>query len=251
MAGIFHFRLKLLFFAILLLAVFQVRSQASSEVDEIIFKVYNQDFKEVPTKIQDLNRTSPQIAQYIKIDYLWWSMISNSTTQTDSFFLSELKSLNEKKSEDEDFSKLIYFIYQIRYENLRNKSFSKYLTIMKFHFFMDNINLSCLKNADSFVQSMFKLMDEVNGFMKYKFLYDNGLNSKVIIEKCRLSLQKIEIMSNSEYKSFDVIKTYLLAKIYKEIENDNQKASMKFTKLSNLFPGNAIFKQTLAECKKG
>lgn len=250
MAEILHFRLKLVFFVILLLSFFQVWSQTSSRVDEIIFKVYNQNFDEVPAKIEDLNKISPQIAQYIKIDYLWWSMISNSTTQTESIFLSELKSLTEKITEDKDFNQLIYFIYQIRYENFRNKSFSKYLTILKFHFFMENINFSCLKNADSFVQSMFILLYEMNEFMKYKFLSDSMFNTKINVEKCRLSLQKIENMSNPEIKSFDVVKTYFLAKIYNDIENDNQKARIKFTKLSNLFPENTIFKQALSEYKK-
>jgi hypothetical protein len=248
MAEKLHFRLKFLLFVLFLFSFIRVWSQTSLRVDEIIMKVYNQDFKDVPAKIEDLHRISPQIAQYIKIDYLWWSMIYKCTTQTESIFLSELKSLNEKDSDDEDFNRLIYFIYQIRYENLRNKSFSKYLTILKFHFFMESMHSNNSKNTDSFVQSMF---EEMNDFLKYKFLFDSGLNAKINNEKCHLILLKIENMSNSEYRSFDVVKTYLLAKIYKEIVNNNQNASIKFMKLSTLFPENTIFKQSLAECKKG
>jgi hypothetical protein len=57
-------------------------------------------------------------------------------------------------------------------------------------------------------------------------------------------------MYNSEYKSFDIVKTYLLAKIYFEIEGDKQKAFVKFTKLSSMFPKNTIFKQAVADCKR-
>ncbi|MDP3173645.1 MAG: hypothetical protein Q8M88_04340, partial [Phenylobacterium sp.] len=217
------------------------------EVDEIIFKVYNQDFNEVPEKIETLRKTSPQISQYIKIDYLWWKMISFYSNSNESEFIAELDELKDdnKIFEYQNYDRLIYFTYQIRYENLKDKKFSKYLTLLKFHFFMKTIDMNSTIESTSFVVCMFKLMNELDEFMKYKFLYDHGFNTKINLEKCSISLQRIENIHNYEYKSFDVVKTYLLAKIYLEIENDNQKALNKFQKLSKLFPGNNIFKLTV------
>lgn len=229
-----------------------LHSQPPVEVDEIINNIYNQNFKDVPFKIEILKKTSPQMAQYIKTDYLWWRMISSYSKSAESDFLTSLNSLNDKNygSKDEDYNKLIYFIYQIRYENLKNKSFSKYLTILKFHFFMENINSEEIRKSDSFVKSMFQLMTEFEVFMKYKFLNDHGFQTQKNKDKCRSSIDKIESIQNADYKSFDIFKTYLLGKIYLEIENNYQQAFIKFKKLSIMFPENKIFQKTIADFKK-
>lgn len=227
-------------------------SQPASEFDEIVFKIYNQNFNTVPAKIGKLKKTSPQIANYLQIDYLWWEMISFNCYANESEFIAALKGLNnpDKNGAYQVIDRLIYFTYQIRYENFKNRSFSKYLTMLKFHLFMENTDFRSMSNPDSFIISMFRLTDELNMYMKYQFLLDHGFSTKSSAEKCRLSLLKTERMFNPEYKSFDVVKTYLLAKIYLEIEKDNQKAFVKFRKLSILFPENIIFKKAVSDCKK-
>ncbi|MFA5329628.1 MAG: hypothetical protein WC384_17675 [Prolixibacteraceae bacterium] len=251
MKEIFPFYPKLLICILFLLPVKGLHSQTSAQFDDIVSEIYNQSFSAVPSKIEKLKTTSPQTANYLQIDYLWWNMISENSDANEAEFLRKLEDLNnsDKGSSFENFNKLIYFTYQIRYENLKNKSLSKYLTLLKFHFFMDHINLKKPQNPDAFTISMFGMMTELDTFMKYKFLTDHGFKTKNNLEKCQLSLQKIEGMSNLEYKSFDVVKTYLLAKIYLEIENDPRKALAKFTKLGNQFPQNTIFKQSISDCK--
>ncbi len=251
MKEIFPLYLKIFICLLFLLPFQNLYSQTSVQLDNIVFEIYNQNFTAVPSEIEKLKTTSPQTANYLQVDYLWWKMISTNSDANEAEFLNKLEALNnsDKGSSFGDFDKLIYFTYQIRYENLKNKSFSKYFTSLKFHFFMDNIDLKNLKNPDSFTISMFSLMTELDTFMKYKFLTEHGFKTKNNLEKCRQSLTKIEGSSNHEFKSFDVVKTYLLAKVYLEIENDPQKALSKFTKLENQFPNNSIFKQTISDCK--
>jgi hypothetical protein len=96
---------------------------------------------------------------------------------------------------------------------------------------------------------MFKMMNELDKFMEYKFINGIRVKTQSNQEKCRQTLTKIEEMTNSEYRAFDIAKTYILAKIYYEIENDNQKALQKFHKLSDLFPQNTIFRKAITDCK--
>ena len=62
-------------------------------------------------------------------------------------------------------------------------------------------------------------------------------------------LDKIEMQNEFENKTFKNCKTYLLGKIYLDIENDYSKANFKFEKLSEMFPGNMIFKKTAEYCR--
>jgi len=249
MAEKVQFRLKLTLLTLLTLLFFHLRSQPAMETDGIILKIYNQDFNGIPEKIENLKRSSPQIVPYIKIDYLWWRMISNLNTETETDFLNGLNSLNETNSGNQDFNKLAYFIYQIRYENLRNKSFSKYLTILKFHLYVGNISYKRTEGFDSFENSIIQMITALNSYMKYRFLEDYGLQAKKNRENCQSCLAKIEKLRNTDFKSFEVIKTYFLGKIYLEIENDHQQAISKFEKLSGMFPENVIFRKTLSDCK--
>jgi hypothetical protein len=243
--------LIMMFFALLFIPFFQLQSQPTfQETDEIVFKIYNQDFCGITDNIENLRKSSPQIALYLNIDFLWWKMISDLNEKTEAVFLAGLDSLNETNSDNQDFNKLACFLYQIRYENLRNKNFSKYLTILKFHLYVENISSKKAERFGSFEKSIFQMITELNSYMKYKFLEDYGLQTKKNTENCKMSLAKIENLQNTGFKSFDVIKTYFLGKIYLEIENNNQQAILKFEKLSGLFPKNAIFKKTLSDCKK-
>lgn len=252
MKNILNSGLRTVLFLFLALSSQNLYSQPHALFDEIVYKIYNQDFSDVEPKIEELKKISPQTANYLQIDYLWWKMISFYTDSNKLNFLTELNKFNSgsKTPDFQNYDRLIYFTYQIRYENLTNKGFSKYLTSLKFHFFLENANWYELKKSNSFVFSMFTLMNELNEFMRYKFLNEHGLRTKNNIEKCRLSLQTIDRMYNPEYQSFDVVKTYLLAKIYKEIEQDDEKALDKFMKLSLLFPENTIFAKAVADCKK-
>ncbi len=226
-------------------------SQSTVLFDEIVSEIYSQSFNNIEPKIEKLKKTSPLFANYLQVDYLWWKMITFYTDSNKSRFLAELNALNSEKKAGgySDYNRLVYFTYQMRYENLTNKSFSKYMTALKFHFFIESIDLNKLGSSDSFIKNMFALMTELDVFMKYKFMNDHGFKTKNNTEKCRLCLQKIENMYNSEYKSFGIVKTYLLAKIYFEIEKDYQNANAKFEQLSILFPNNKEFKKAAVECK--
>jgi hypothetical protein len=250
MTKIFSFNLKFVLCFLLAYSFSSLYSQPSALLDEIISKTYNLNFDEIPGKIEVLKKTSPQVAQYVKVDYLWWRMISSFNPSTESLFLAELTSLNIKNSENEEYKKLAYFIYQIRYDNFRNKSFIKYLTLLKFHYFLQKIDPEKIKKFDQFVINMFNLIAELELFMEYKFLSDNGFQSKKNTVRCKSSLVNMEGMTGFNNISFDIIRTYLLGKIYLDIEHNYPQAFKKFEKLSAMFPQNNIFMETVAGCKK-
>jgi hypothetical protein len=250
MTKIFNSNIKLLIWILCTLSFSNLYGQSPGVFDEIINKIYNQDFCEVPAKIEILKETSPQIAKFVEVDYLWWRMISNLNASTESLFILKLDSLNEESSDNENYRRLIYFIYKIRYDNLKNKSLTRYLACLKFHFFMQNIDSSEIKKYDQFVQCLFQLMKEFDLYMEYKFFSNNWFQSKKNIIKYKASLENMENMPVSENKSFSTIKSYLLGKIYLDIEINYTEALKKFEQLSRMFPENAIFKKTVTDCKK-
>ena len=239
-------------FTILLAALFlSLQGQSLASVDDITNKIFNQDFEGVPAEIDLLRKTSPQQAKYVKVDYLWWKMITDNTKAAEASFLSELDSvvIEKERTGKTDYDRLLYFTYQIRYDNLRKKSFSKYLNLIKLHLFLEKMNPEEVKNSDPFVVSLFNLMIEMDLFMKYKFLSNNGFQPEINRSKCQTSLTLIENLHEPSNKTFGICKTYLLGKIYLDIENDYTKANMKFVELSEMFPGNLIFKKSVEYCK--
>lgn len=250
MTKISRSNLKVVFCFLLSHLFMNLYSQPSEIADEIIFKTYNMDFNEVPAKIEILKKTSPQIAKYLKVEYLWWKMISTFNSSTEALLLAEISSLHDKNSENENYNKLIYFIYQIRYDNFKKRSFTRYLNLLKFHIFLQNIDAVEIKKYDPFAISMFWLITEFDLYMEYKILSHNMFQTKKNFNKLKSSLERIENIPNPENKSFDIIKTYLLGKIYLDIEINYLKAFNKFQQLSVMFPKNIIFRETAAECKK-
>ena len=141
-------------------------------------------------------------------------------------------------------------MYQIRYDNFKKRSFTRYLNLLKFHIFLQKIDLEEIKKYDPFVISMFMLITEFDLYMEYKILSHNMFQIKKNFNKLMSSLERLENMPNSGNKSFDIIKTYLLGKIYFDIEFNYLEAFKKFQKLSVMFPQNIIFRETAADCKK-
>ena len=92
-------------------------------------------------------------------------------------------------------------------------------------------------------------MTDFDLFMRYKFFSNHGFQTEKNHTKCMSCLDKIEMQNEFENKTFKNCKTYLLGKIYLDIENDYSKANFKFEKLSEMFPGNMIFKKTAEYCR--
>jgi hypothetical protein len=85
--------------------------------------------------------------------------------------------------------------------------------------------------------------------LKYKLVSELDLFTKKNKLQFQNSLDKIDKLQNSQFTSFETIKNYFLGKIYLEIENDTTKAFVKFSELSNRYPGNKVFKGIKNECK--
>ena len=222
-----------------------------SQIDVIIKKTYNQDFAEIPGLIENLKRTSDKVSEYLEIDYLWWRMISDFSQSTEKLFQIALDKIrNETNDEGDNYSKLFYFIYQIRYEHLKQHEFSKYISVLKLHFYLERIKAEDIKYSNALVRSLLELIEQSGIIMKYSLLLDAGINSAYNKSKLQSSLTRIENMKNSEYLSFDIIKLYYLGKLYFNIDKNYTKAKEKFIELSIICPDNKIFRDLIEECNK-
>lgn len=246
-----NFRLKILFYLFSMLLLLQLQGQ-NSEIDSLVMKIYNQEFRDIPAKIEALKIKSGAIAQYLEVDYLWWKMIAEPVASSEMDFLLSLDSIFVANESDkmESYSRLFYFIYKIRFDNLKQHDLSKYITIFKFHIFLDKIRKSHIKWPNTFMLSLFNLVEESETLMQHRLMVDFGYNKEDNLTKYYASLEKIENMQNTEYTSFEIIKLYYLGKIYLDVEKDDKKALSKFLNLSIMCPGNKIFKSIIASCQK-
>lgn len=225
-------------------------AQSPISIDQTISKIYNLDFEKVPSALANIGKANPAMASYLRIDYLWWKMVSNNSAANESEFLEFLNSFRQRRSGlDTDFERLTYFVYQIRYDNFKKQSFSRYITAFKFHFFLGNMDGKKAEKFNSLEKSIFQMTLEFDNYIKYKYLNNYGISSERNLKQYLLCLQNIEKMHNEHYHSFETIKTYLLGKIYLEIENNYLKAFGKFDSLSTDFPGNTIFKTIRENCR--
>ena len=236
-------------FLILSFVSFQLHSQPSV-VDSIVKEIYNQEFNNVQYKLETLKASSEINAKYLEVDYFWWQMVSNFNASKEAEFLKILDSLGVVNKTNESYSKLFYFIYQIRYQNLRQRNISKYRFLIMFHIYLDQIRDQNINWPNSFMKSIFDLINMSELVMKYAFLIDNGFKSQNNIEKYNKSLSYIENMRNLEYASFVIIKQYYLGKIYFDVEKNYLKALNKFNTLSEFCPDNLIFKKICEDCKR-
>lgn len=116
--------------------------------------------------------------------------------------------------------------------------------------YLDHIRNSETKWPNSFIQSLFELIDLSELYMKYIFLVENGIKSKECINRYETYLARLEIMNNCDYPSFEIIKQYYLGKIYFDVEKNYSKALNKFELLSKTCPNNLIFKKIIDNCQQ-
>ena len=242
---------KLFTFGIVLLLPFQNASaQSDKAIDIVVANIYNLDFNDVPSQIASIRKNNPRIASYLKIDYLWWKMVSNSSISHETDFIAFMKSFKEKYSgPDNDFERLTYLIYQTRYDNFKKQNLSRYLAALRLHLFIGKMDEKRVEKLSSLEKSIFRMTMEFEKYMMYKYLDSYGILSKKNAQHYQLCLRNIEKMHNDHFASFEIIKTYLLGKIYFEIENDYEKAFGKFGKLSSDFPNNTVFYSLKNDCK--
>ena len=218
----------------------------NSNIDKAIFFIYNMDFNQAENEIQKISIQSPETAQFLRLEYSWWEMISIHTEKKEAAFLENLNSvMDEKEDSVSNYNKLFYYTYRIRYDNIKGRYFSKMTSIFKFHLFLNQWIKEEDRPEDSFIESFKQLTFEMNNYMKYRFLDKFNLSSNKNSLKETYYLKKIEELSNPQFDSFNVVKDYLLAKIYLELEDNQAMAHATFQSLSLKFPHNTIFKEYL------
>ncbi len=234
----------------IVLFTFSAMAQSPNQIDELVNNIYNLDFSAIPNQISELEKTDPQIAGYLRFDYLWWKMVSNNSDSAESEFIAYKNSfLTYTTESSKDFKTLIYYLYQIRYENYKKTSFSKYLTALKCHAYLLKIDEHNADRLSLLEKNIFQLIVEFDKCLKYRYISELDLITDKYKHQFEISLEKIENLSNSQYSSFETIKNYFLGKIYLEIENDSVKALHKFSELSERFPNNKIFESIKKDCK--
>lgn len=243
-------RLKYILGLLLFLFNFSVLGQSSKQIDEIVEKIYNLDFENVESSLERLKLTDPQISGYLKFDCLWWKMIFSNSEATESEFVNYKNGYHEEElSGKKDFNKLIFFLYQIRYENFKNIGLSRYWTALKCQVFIQKLNDSDTSNFSPLEKIIFQLIVEFNKCLKYSIIDEFNLLQTKNQKKLYSSLEKIERIENENYRSFSTIKDYFLGKIYLEVAHDSVKAYSKFSKLSEEFPDNGVIKELKYSCR--
>jgi hypothetical protein len=224
--------------------------QSSEAIDSIVGKIYNLDFANVPFQLEKLEKSDPQIADYLEFDYLWWKMITSNSMTSELEFVHYKNTFNDKvATDDKDFRTLIYFLYQIRYENFKKTSISSYWTALKCQVYIQKLDEEKATRLKPLEKALFLLILEFDKCLKYKFLDKFHPLSSKNEDNFKIRLENIEKLQNEHYKSFETIKNYFLGKIYLEVAHDSIKAYEKFSKLSDEFPDNAVLKEIKNNCR--
>lgn len=148
-------------------------------------------------------------------------MISNKSVASELDFANYKNAYQDNINiGDKDFNKLIYYLYQIRYDNLKNVGFSKYWTALKCQVFIQKINDGNAANLRPLERAIFQLIVEFDKCLKYSLIDEFNFLSTQNEKKLLVSLDKIEKIDNGNYSSFLTIKNYFLGKIYLEIAHD-------------------------------
>lgn len=216
-----------------------------SHVDKAIYLIYNMEFNKAEKEIDEISKSSPETAKYIRLEFLWWKMIAFHSEITELGFLESLNSLtnNDDGEPNSDYNKLFYFTYCIRYHNLQERYLQKMASAVKFHLFLNQWEKEGFEAEESFIQSFKTLTLEMNKYMKFRIFDKFNFLSNKNKHNDQYYLKKIESLNNPEFDSFNVVKTYLLAKIYLEIEKKPTLAHNNFKALSIKFPNNTVFKE--------
>ena len=242
--------LKLLFGLSLLSLSLSGMGQTSKQIDEVVGNIYNLDFKNVKIKLADLEKSDPQMARYLKFDFLWWKMVSsNSGTDESEFLIYKNAFLEHVDKDNKDFMKLIYFLYQIRYDNFKKSGISKYLTALKCQVYLQMIDETKEGVLKANEKTILQLIIEFDKCLQYKYLGDFGLFKPHNERELSAGLERIESLENREFNSFQTIKDYFLGKMYLEIVHDSVKGVAKFSRLSEDYPDNAIFREIMNKCQ--
>lgn len=237
-------QLKFLFGILLLSFSLSAIGQTSELIDEVVGNIYNLDFQNAKIKLAELEKADPQMARYLKFDFFWWKMISSNSVVDESEFLIYKNAFLENIDKDNrDFMKLIYFLYQIRYDNFKKSGFSKYLTALKCQVYLQMIDEKKMGALKANERTILQLIVEFDKCLQYKYLSDFGLFKQHNERELFAGMEKIERLENREFKSFKTIKNYFLGKMYLEIVHDKVKGLEKFSRLSEDYPRNTVFRE--------
>ncbi|MGD9931986.1 MAG: hypothetical protein AB7U05_18345 [Mangrovibacterium sp.] len=200
------------------------------------------EFEKAEKEINELEISSPKEAEFIRMELLWWKMITLGTKHSESAFLEQLKSFSKsKKIAKSDNNILLYYIYATRYNNYKGSIIRKVSNMVRFQLFLDQWQASIWTSNNSINQSFNNLILEINSYLKSKVSQKCNPFYRDSNENMNIHLKRIESLHNNSYKSFETIKNYLLAKIYLDIEKNKELAFQKFNDLAIQFPKNTIF----------
>jgi len=214
--------------------------------DKALYHIYNFEFDEALKESNRISNVAPEEAIFLKMENLWWEMICSPTNKNDSTFIRYLSSVPKLSSYKESRDiKLIYYSYLARYFNFKHQFFKKTSILIKLHNLLKYYNVSGNHSTDTFIESYRSLSVELYNYLELitinKIIPFSGNTSS-----SRLAiLYKIESIQSDNFESFETIKTYILGKIYLEIEGDQDLALKKFQELTQMFPKNTIFKNTV------
>lgn len=224
--------------------------QTDRLVDQVIGHIYNCQFAEVPPLISRLRTADPELASYLDFDLRWWKMIALGTPEAEREFVAYKKAFGDSLlPHDDEFRKIVYHLYQVRYENMGHNTVSKYMSAVKGQIWFSGLDSLRARSLKPDQQFFYRLIVEFHRCVKYRFLGNMGVQATRNQQLYESTTGRIEQMKYPEYRTFESVRDYFLGKIYLEIGKDTAKAVQKFSDLSMAYPGNPVFRQIFKECK--
>jgi hypothetical protein len=228
-------------FKIILLLGFAVQltglegAEPQKDKAESIFKlIYNFDFEKADSMLK-VNELDEEVTELLKTDLLWWKMIS---VKNETVFRSFLDSL-DKREKSVDFwksskGKIAYRSYKIRYELAIQQNFNA---------FFDYLSLKKMLKEERNLPGRHEMSELYNKYIVFLNILENyyffSRYSKPASSKL---LESIVDDCNSSNLITRTLSHYFLFKFYHDVEPDFANAWKHAEQLSEMYPGNFVFR---------
>ena len=221
----------------------------SSEIDSILtnvfINIYNEQYTEAHTAISaNKAKLEDFYTDVLTIDLLWWEFVQakqNNKKQKDFIAFLDKFDSGFKSDEEQKLRQLIKNSYRIRYEFKRFNIIGAINTRATINKLLDEITSD---NPD-YPENQLKLLRLYTSLFQYFENLINPFFSKNRREIRDEALVEVERFTRDDDIIVETLSLYFLGRIYLNIEKNNEKGIHCFTKLSEFYSKNELFKEVL------
>lgn len=247
-----RYRLLFCFICCCMLASAKTRDTGWTPTDQAIRAIYNTEFGRADSIIRSGLVADGSEKRVLTLELLWWKMICENTAQAETDFSNYLDRLGEReriKTEGLE-AEVIFESYQVRYANYRGKMLKSISLYMQMQSDIKKLGGQQRQASTSLSRSIFALVAELNEYIGIRIEEKvNLFYSKTLDARARQKIEAMNALTNADHPSFELIKHYLLGKVYLEIEKNDTKALEHFTRIETICPANRVIRQLTAEIR--